>query len=135
MGGGAPTFEQSGLGQQERTAAHRRGAPGFGGRLFEPVDQAQGVVHRQDNRRGTGNDQRVDRLVIEGAQGHGVDGQALCGVDQAAVQAGGLQGVAGQIAAVEVARGRPEHGLCAGQVEQAHFGVGEEDNQARLVGR
>ncbi|MNI59232.1 hypothetical protein D3C73_1143850 [compost metagenome] len=74
-------------------------------------------------------------MVVEGAQWQSVDGQALGSLDQAPGQAGGLQLVTWQVAAVEVTGGRPEHGLRAGQIQQAHFGVGEEYDQARLVRR
>ncbi|MNG04821.1 hypothetical protein D3C84_879810 [compost metagenome] len=73
-------------------------------------------------------------MLGEITQRQGVDSQAFGRLNQAAVEARGLQFVTRQIAAAEITRGRPKHGLRAGQVQQAHLRVSEEDDQARCFG-
>ncbi|MNG18227.1 hypothetical protein D3C84_1022740 [compost metagenome] len=128
MGGGASTFEQARLRQQEGAAAHRGGASRVGRGGLQPGDQFQGIIHCLTNVRCAGHDQRIDRPFGKVAQSQCLDSQAFRRLDQTAVEARRVALVTGKSSFGHGFGGGPEHCLGPGQVEQAHLWVSNEDD-------
>lgn len=133
VGSGPASVEQPGGGQQEGTAAHRGGASGALGGLGQPGNQLGMIGEGADDLRRAGHHQGVEGFAQPGRQWLGTYRQALGGRHQAALEAGGDQAVTWQAAGgAGLGRG-PEDRLRAGEVEQAHLRVGEEQQGARLI--
>ncbi|MDT4854454.1 hypothetical protein FQZ97_887580 [compost metagenome] len=133
VGRRAAALEQAGLGQQKGAAADRGDTPGAVQVAPQPGHELAVAVEGLADRRGAGDDEGVDRQLGELLQAQGIHRQALGRLDQTALQAGGLQVVAGQAAFLHAFGRDPEHRLGAGEVEQAHLLIGDEHQLARLA--